>query len=592
MKDTANTPTRSGKSVDGDSAVKSTGKQKKLANATEKKQNTNTAKQNNKKDKKVKEKKQAMIPDHPKTNYSRKYQFRYDARIKLDEVLDDASAKLAISLKFKSIFKKLMEEESSAVLYPYSSSSSLLPITLAAKLPNTYTDLKRHVPSLNPPAKNSDLAYCQIYIGTNTCFDDWKSNILEWMKEEGHGLFIKYIQDERTTPCGYLLYTHRMSNAPWYQTTFSEKANVPIAARFRKISGQKSKDRAAIHLECGRDNHAIVKDFLRIHCSKNTKPPYITGFPVIFIPDKMHISNKHSKSGAQIVAKRQGSLINKIELRTSWSIYGIDMVNKKHKISLRTMISKIMWEDDDKKNRQLFHSVDSTWNDEGTIFGWHPQFDDQAQTVMTGLLPYLKSQYGDTVESYFSPGAVTMQSKQRWDEDKGGVIGEDDTFITSTSAEDSWWDEENDDAEEDNSKRKIAVDTSKKPKIDAKRVVNAEEPDVEDDNTLPSLHTKAGEDEIVDDTTMNEILASPPPMKRNIVNDDSTITSNLTMDTRMADVENNIGDMNNEMSQMNFMLRSFIKEIRQGNNQSLANMQNNNDSTKVVEGNILNGPQK
>ena len=97
---------------------------------------------------------------------------------------------------------------------------------------------------------------------------------------------------------------------------------------------------------------------------------------------------------------------------------------------------------------------------------------------------------------------------------------------------------------------------------------------------------------MVDDTTMNEILASPPPMKRNIVNDDSTITSNLTMDTRMADVESNIGDMNNEMSQMNFMLRSFIKEIRQGNNQSPANIQNNNDSTKVVEDNILNDPQK
>ena len=136
------------------------------------------------------------------------------------------------------------------------------------------------------------------------------------------------------------------------------------------------------------------------------------------------------------------------------------------------------------------------------------------------------------------------------------------------------------------------MDTSKKPKIDAKRVVNAEEPDVEDDNTLPSLHTKAGEDEMVDDTTMNEILASPPPMKRNIVNDDSTITSNLTMDTRMADVESNIGDMNNEMSQMNFMLRSLIKEIRQRNNQSPANIQNNNDSTKVVKDNIINDPQK
>ena len=104
------------------------------------------------------------------------------------------------------------------------------------------------------------------------------------------------------------------------------------------------------------------------------------------------------------------------------------------------------------------------------------------------------------------------------------------------------------------------------------------------------------EDEIVDDTTMNESLTSPPPMKRSSVNDDSTITNNLTMDTRMADVESNIGGMNNEISQMNFMPRSFIKEIRQGINQSsanyVANLQNNNDSTKVVEDNILDDPQK
>jgi len=95
---------------------------------------------------------------------------------------------------------------------------------------------------------------------------------------------------------------------------------------------------------------------------------------------------------------------------------------------------------------------------------------------------------------------------------------------------------------------------------------------------------------------MNEILISPPSMKRSIVNDESMITSNLTMDTRMADVESNIGNMENEVSQMNFMLRSFIKEMRQGSNQSpanfLSNNQINNDSAKVVEDNILDSPQK
>ena len=97
-----------------------------------------------------------------------------------------------------------------------------------------------------------------------------------------------------------------------------------------------------MHLEYARDKPIQVKSFLQLHCSKNTKPSYITGFPVTFIPDKMHISNKHSKSGAKIVAKRQGSLVSKNELRTSWMIYDIDMVNKEHIISLRTMISIIM----------------------------------------------------------------------------------------------------------------------------------------------------------------------------------------------------------------------------------------------------------
>ena len=197
-------------------------------------------------------------------------------------------------------------------------------------------------------------------------------------------------------------------DSPWYQELVSSKSGIKISTRFRKVSGQKSKERAAIHLECSRDNYEQAKAFLRIHFSKTTKPPFLTGFPVIFIPDKMHIINKYAKSGTQIVAKRQGNIINKIELRMSWSIFGIEMINKKHGISLRTMISRIMWDDEDGKMRQLYHSVDSTWNDEGTIFECHPLFENQAQTVMTGLLPYLKSMYGDSVESYFSQGTVTM----------------------------------------------------------------------------------------------------------------------------------------------------------------------------------------
>ena len=133
-----------------------------------------------------------------------------------------------------------------------------------------------------------------------------------------------------------------MSSSPWYQELVSRKGKIPIYTRFRKISGQKSKERSAVHLEYSRANHEQVKTFLCVHFSKTAKHPYMTGFPVIDIPDKMHIPKNYARAGAQIVAKRQGNLVNKIKLWTSWSIFGIDMINKEHWISLRTMISRFM----------------------------------------------------------------------------------------------------------------------------------------------------------------------------------------------------------------------------------------------------------
>ena len=134
--------------------------------------------------------------------------------------------KVAVVAKFNELFGKIADDKSSAILYPYSSNSSDKPISVIVRLPNTYTELKRYVPSFNPPVKDGDVVYGQIYIGTNTPFDDWKVNFLEWTKNNRHGLFMKVVQNERTTPVGYLLYTHNMSNDLWYQTLLNKKSGI------------------------------------------------------------------------------------------------------------------------------------------------------------------------------------------------------------------------------------------------------------------------------------------------------------------------------------------------------------------------------
>ena len=86
-----------------------------------------------------------------------------------------------------------------------------------------------------------------------------------------------------------------------------------------------------------------------------------------------------------------------------------------------------------------------------------------------------------------------MQSKQRWDRDKGGSIGEDDKFISSMSGEDSWRADLFVNEGGEPSSWNIAIDTTKKSRIDAKNVIIRDIPDTEDNHIIPSLHTKAGD---------------------------------------------------------------------------------------------------
>ena len=64
--------------------------------------------------------------------------------------------------------------------------------------------------------------------------------------------------------------------------------------------------------------------------------------------------------------------------------------------------------------------------------------------------------------------------------------------------------------------------------------------DVDDNTTLPFLQTKADEMEEEGDTTIHDILIAPHPIHQTIVNNESTISSSLTMDTCIDAMESNM----------------------------------------------------
>jgi len=425
-------------------------------------------------------------------------------------------------------------------------------------LPTNHIDVKRFIPNLSAP-NNNTAVYGSIYIGTNTPFDDWKSVVLDWTQQNGHGIYHKFLQVQHTVTVGWLHFTHRMSNTKWYQDFLSAQAGFPIAIRWRKIAGAPSKEYSALHIDVAKTDFQRCKEFLRKYFSKQSKQPYITGFPLYYIPDKSHIINNHSRSGAAIITARQHKVLKNLVVRTNWLVSGIDRVDTTTGISLRTMISRIQWKDKSGNERQLFHSVDDTYNKNGVIFTWHPEFDDQASMVMTGLLAYLRAEYGDSVEQYFTSDCIDMQSGQKWDASKGGIVNEDDDHIIDVQNNTTWWD-----IDDKTGGNKIVMDVT--------NVVTTTKPVEGDDSSLPTVNTNPMNPSEPQLPPLTQMLLNSPPPAATQTNETATVSSGLTLDTvatrmdavegSVASVQSNMAEVQNTLNHTNLMMRQLCSHLK------------------------------
>ena len=116
-----------------------------------------------------------------------------------------------------------------------------------------------------------------------------------------------------------------------------------------------------------------------------------------------------------------------------------------------------------------------------------------------------------------------------------------------------WWDEDVEITGGHKATRRVT--------IDAKNVVSRDVSDNCDNNIFLSLNNKADDVEEDDTTAMKDMLNEPPPMRRTIVNDESTISSSLTMYTRMDTVESKIRNLDNSVNHMTHVLTLFMKKM-------------------------------
>jgi len=63
----------------------------------------------------------------------------------------------------------------------------------------------------------------------------------------------------------------------------------------------------------------------------------------------------------------------------------------------------------------LFHAVNDSWKGDKTVFSFLPTRAESATMVADGLLPYLRSEYGDEVLEFFTADACVKKEDWEWD---------------------------------------------------------------------------------------------------------------------------------------------------------------------------------
>ena len=89
---------------------------------------------------------------------------------------------------------------------------------------------------------------------------------------------------------------------------------------------------------------------------------------------------------------------------------------------------------------RMIHSVDETWKK----IQWKgdytyltmPHIEEEAELMMTNLLPFLRYKYGDGVLKYFTSMAVEESKDDRWDPVQKRVICSVDTNAELDDADD------------------------------------------------------------------------------------------------------------------------------------------------------------
>ena len=210
-----------------------------------------------------------------------------------------------------------------------------------------------------------------------------------------HGLYYNMLQAEETEVIGWLLYSTQAIDAGALAEELLEQEGINIGLRWMTINtgvkGVIPKDHKvnALHVEAEKGKkYDVRKKLLKLYGRTTANSELLpNGIRLRFVTPRAEAASTHAKSKLDRLRQRQKGFLSSIRSLSTWDIMHLDWNITPEKPTLRQLIMNIKPQTCDTK---LIFSVDLDWRGDGHIFQFLPELQDEAESMIHTLLPYLK----------------------------------------------------------------------------------------------------------------------------------------------------------------------------------------------------------
>lgn len=269
--------------------------------------------------------------------------------------------------------------------------------------------------------------YVSFNIGHSIDIQEILKDIAVWLKAGQHAVYVDMLQCERKKDAGFFVNSFFSMDLQVLRETIQNAIGYKVGLRFKAIIAHKTADEdpiKAIHVEVDLTtfNQALRK---LSEVYGKTQTGFEDGRKMCFFASLSNVRSAGTRTSIKKAIKCQAIFTKVVKCDFFSDILHLDTVPKGSTLpTMRRMIADIKSINFNHLN--LIHSVDETWFKLRFLGDYTyltmPRLKDEADIMMSNLLPYLRFVHGNEVDLYFTQSAKEACTDAVWDDVEKRVI--------------------------------------------------------------------------------------------------------------------------------------------------------------------------